>query len=68
MSDPNETKMQSFQKELEQLINRYSVENHSNTPDFILAEYIDKCLSAFSHGVVCRDQWYGIKPEPGGKR
>jgi hypothetical protein len=33
-----------FRKELEQLINRNSRENGSNTPDFILAQYIEGCL------------------------
>lgn len=36
-------------KELESLINRFSVENRSNTPDFILAEYLVSCLFAYEH-------------------
>ena len=36
-----------FRKELEDLINRFSKENGSNTPDFILAEYLEGCLSNF---------------------
>lgn len=33
----------NFKSELEKLINRYSQENKSNTPDFILCEYILNC-------------------------
>jgi len=38
-----------FERELEQLINRHSEENQSNTPDFILAIYLRGCLNAFNH-------------------
>jgi hypothetical protein len=31
----------SFRKELESLLNRFSRENRSNTPDFILANYLE---------------------------
>lgn len=43
-----------FQKELGQLINRYSLENHSNTADFILAEYLVGCLDLFNKTVSKR--------------
>lgn len=55
-------KEDKFSKELEQLINKYSKENDSNTPDFILASYINDCLLAFSNAVSNRDGWYGFKP------
>lgn len=48
-----------FQKELEELINKHSWENGSNTPDFILAQYMCASLAAFSHAVNDREQWYG---------
>jgi hypothetical protein len=37
-------KEEKFRDELEELINRHSMENGSNTPDFVLAEYLVKCL------------------------
>lgn len=37
----------TFARELEHLINRHSRENISNTPDFILAEYMLECLKLF---------------------
>lgn len=33
-----------FKKELEQLINRHSIDNDLNTADFILADYLNSCL------------------------
>jgi hypothetical protein len=50
--------MTPFEKELEGLINKYSLENASNTPDFILAEYLKDCLSAFNTAVKKRTDWY----------
>ena len=49
----------SFRKELESLINRHSKENGSNTPDFILAEYLEDCLNIFDKIVRDREEWYG---------
>lgn len=49
----------SFQDELEALINKHSVEQASNTPDFILAHFLNSCLDAFNHSVVVRDTWHG---------
>jgi hypothetical protein len=49
----------SFLKELEILINRHSQENGSNTPDFILAQYLSFCLESFNAAVNAREKWYG---------
>jgi hypothetical protein len=48
-----------FEKELEKLINRYSLENGSDTPDFILASYLKGCLDLWNSAVTTREQWYG---------
>lgn len=48
-----------FEKELQDLINRNSRENDSNTQDFILAEYLIACLDAFNKGVNHREIMYG---------
>ena len=53
------TKNTEFLKELEQLINRYSAEGESNTPDFILAQFLYACLQAWNAGVQRRELWYG---------
>lgn len=51
----------SFQKELICLINRYSKENDSDTPDFILAEYLRNCLNNYNETMNKRNKWYGEK-------
>lgn len=48
-----------FRKELEHAINRHSMENGSDTPDFILAEYLAGCLDAFDKALAARTKWYG---------
>lgn len=45
----------TFKDELTQLINKYSIENESSTPDFILAKYLDSCLFSFRDAVRQRD-------------
>ena len=49
----------SFQKELENLINRHSMENGNDTPDFLLAEYLCDCLASYEVAVTKREKWYG---------
>ena len=47
-----------FVKELEKLINRYCVENGSNTPDFILAHFLKSSLKAVEKTINDREKWY----------
>jgi len=56
--------MTEFEKELEHLINRTSQENPSNTPDFILAQFLVACLAAWNQGVQQRETWYGRDARP----
>jgi len=49
----------AFQKELCSLLNRYSCEKVSGTPDFILAEYLVECLKTYNEAVSKRAEWYG---------
>lgn len=53
----------NFKKELENLINNNCLENESNTPDFILANYLNNCLKAFNEAVCSREKWYGRNGE-----
>ena len=53
-----------FEKGLEELINSHSMENDSNTPDFILAEYLQECLDSFNNTTNKRDKWNGAKLKP----
>jgi len=48
-----------FRKELENLVNKYSRENGSDTPDFILARYLENALNNFDAAVREREEWYG---------
>lgn len=49
----------TFRIELQELINKYSLENDSNTPDFVLARYLMDCLKAASRMIADREDWYG---------
>lgn len=48
-----------FEVELARLINRYSQENGSNTPDFLLASFLVAVLASFNTSVQQRETWYG---------
>lgn len=50
--------MKTFRQDLEEVINKHSMENGSNTPDFMLAEYLTDCLRAFDKVMKRRDLWY----------
>jgi hypothetical protein len=58
-STPTAAEDPGFEKSLEHLLNRYSQENRSNTPDFILAQFLLGCLAAWNASVQRREQWYG---------
>jgi hypothetical protein len=53
---------ESFRKELEHLINCHSMESGSDTPDFVLAQYLIDCLIAFDRAEKARESWYGQTP------
>jgi len=48
----------TFREALADVINTYNMENGSNTPDFILATYLNHCLTGFDATVAARDKWY----------
>ena len=49
----------TFKDELTSLINKYSLENASNTPDFIIAQYLIECLQSYNLAIMLRNKWYG---------
>ena len=57
-----------LEKELASVLNRVSAENASNTPDFILAQYLMACLVAWNTAVQQRGTWYGRDARPGGAK
>lgn len=56
---PTTHKEVEFVESLRYAINCNSMENGSNTPDFILAEYLKDCLAALNKAVKAREKWYG---------
>ena len=54
---------QDLPGELTSLLNRYTAENVSGTPDFILSEYLLDCVKAFNSAVVKRADWRGESTE-----
>jgi hypothetical protein len=48
----------NLHRELSALLNSYSVENRSDTPDFVLATFMLQCLSAFNVATRMRTNWY----------
>lgn len=74
LADPNspaveitpagEVVMKGLRYEIEKAVNRVSAENGSNTPDFILADYLVSCLAAFDRAVTHRERWYGYRMRP----
>jgi hypothetical protein len=56
-----------FVEELMKLINKYSQENLSDTPDFILRDYLVNCLDAFNKATFERDKFYNVRLSPNHK-
>ena len=57
--------MTAFEIALRDAINHHSKENGSNTPDFILAQYLAGCLAVYDTAVQQRETWYGRDARPG---
>ncbi len=49
----------TFQRDLEALLNKYSQENGSNTPDFILSSLLKQTLDTWNLHTRERDRWWG---------
>lgn len=63
--EKEEEKASSLEVQLRKLLNSVSRENLSNTPDFLLADYMMRCLWVFESAIKARDKWYGTTPSPG---
>ena len=50
-----------FYQDLIILINKHSMENQSDTPDHILADYIMNSLMAFTAVTLKRDKWWSFE-------
>lgn len=60
MAENTEEKVKesTFEHNLSRLINEHSLEKESNTPDFILAQYMSDCLETFNQTMRNRSAWY----------
>lgn len=54
-----------FRNDLQEVINRHCRENESNTPDYMLADYLIECLRALDETINKRASWYGRFDRPG---
>ena len=72
MAEKTVREMAAFKKDLCITLNQHSMENGSDTPDYVLAEYLVGCLIAFNVATKDRTEWYheshkcstiGPKPE-----
>ena len=52
--------------DIETALNRNNAEGGSDTPDFILAEYLVTCLEAFDKTLHARSDWYNHHCRIGG--
>lgn len=52
-------KQEDFRRKLEHAINYHSMESGSDTPDFMLADFLADCLIAFDKVMAAREKWYG---------
>lgn len=59
MHDRAPTRGEAFRKDLAALLNKYSLENASDTPDFLLADYLIECLRGLDTAIRAREKWYG---------
>lgn len=53
-----------FGLELRDLLNRYNRESESDTPDFILRDFLLNALKSFDAAVGERERWYGREAWP----
>lgn len=55
----------TFRADLAAVINKHCRENGSDTPDFILADYLADCLRIWDQSVAAREKWYGRNADEG---
>ena len=55
----------TFVQEIRCAINRLSMERESNTPDYVLAEFLSSSFAAFNAAVNKRETHYGRNERPG---
>ncbi len=56
--------LEELRDEIVRAINRHCAEDGSDTPDFILADYLMGCMQTFDRAVDAREKWYGRPVRP----
>lgn len=54
----NKEEVKKFKKELESLLNRYGLDTACKTPNFILADYLEKCLQNYHSATLQNISWH----------
>lgn len=54
--DIKDPKYEELKREIASVLNRHSIENRSDTPDFLLAEYMLGCLTVYENVLTAREQ------------
>ena len=54
--------MSELRKDIAAALNKHSAEAGSDTPDFILAQFLEGCLKAYDDAVTERDEWHTKLP------
>lgn len=49
----------TFHSELQHLLNKYSIDNDTKTPDFILVEFVLQSIATYQQSVTSREKWLG---------
>ena len=55
--------MSDLRKDLAGVLNCHNRECASDTPDFILAKFLQRCLEAWDEAMMDRERWHGDKIE-----
>lgn len=48
-----------LRRQFANILNCNSAENDSDTPDYILADYLIECLKTYNRTIKAREEWYG---------
>lgn len=54
----SDQKLQQFEEEIRSSINRLSLENRCDVPDFIIAAYLVNCFNAFVAATCQNGEWH----------
>lgn len=61
---PEDIKYDEFVREIAAVCNRFSVENRSDTPDYMLAEFMTGCLNVYENTLCARAEWRNENRRP----